>query len=139
MNRLNADLAAHPALCTAEAVPQSAICNPGKGCTGNSLVSVRGAGGGDEVYFNSGDGNYYLTAGNDPKGPLFGVVSSTTDTLKEVVPTLSPIPAAAGVHGAGTVHSIAASKFNNHIYVPLPANFAYPNCSKGCVAVFSAQ
>jgi len=40
-------------------------------------------------------------------------------------------------HGAGTAHSVAAA--GNFVYVPLPANTDYPNCSKGCVAVFSAQ
>ena len=104
-----------------------------------------GAGGGDEVYFNAGDGNYYITAGNDPKGPLFGVVASGTNTsqpntLTQVVPTLPPVPAvptAPGKHGAGTVHSIAAA--GNFVYVPMPANTSYPNCATGCVAVFSAQ
>jgi len=138
----------HPATCTGTGFPQSAICNPGRGCTGNALVSVPGAGGGDEVFFNSGDGNYYVTAGNDPKGPLFGVVVSGTsatqpNTLTQVVPTLPPVPAvlvAPGKHGAGTAHSIAASAAaNNHVYVPLPANTSYPNCATGCVAVFAVQ
>ena len=134
----------HPALCTATAQPQSVICNPGRGCTGNALVSAPGAGGGDEVFFNSADGNYYVTAGNDPKGPLFAVVASGTNTTQpntvtQVVPTLPPVPAvlAGAKHGAGTVHSVAAA--GNFVYVPLPANLAYPNCATGCVAVFSAQ
>jgi hypothetical protein len=83
-----------PATCTGgTAYPQVAICNPGKGCTGSSLSSVFGAGGGDEVWFNSGDGNYYVTAGNNPIGPTFGVIDSTTKTLTQLVPTLPPIAA----------------------------------------------
>src|SRR6516225_2754567 len=56
-----------PATCTGgTAYPQVAICNPGQGCTGNSLQSVFGVGGGDEVWFNGGtDNNYYVTAGNN--------------------------------------------------------------------------
>jgi hypothetical protein len=100
---------------------------------------VAGAGGGDEVYFNAGDGNYYVTAGNNPLGPTFGVIASVVNTLTQLVPTLPPPPAAVGVHGAGTVHSIAASAANNQVYVPLPANTSYPNCAQGCIAVFSAQ
>ncbi len=134
---------AHPATCTGVANPQAAVCNPGRGCTGNALVAVPGAGGGDEIYFNAGDGNYYLTAGNNPLGPSVGVIASgataTPNTLTQLIPTLPPVPASAGVHGAGTVHSIAASAGNNHIYVPLPANTAYANCAQGCIAVFSAQ
>ena len=134
--------AAHPATCTGIAFPQSAICNPGRGCTGNALVSVPGVGGGDEVWYNSGDGNYYVTAGNDPVGPVFGVVASVANTLNQLVPTLPPVPATNPAtppgHSAGTVHSIAASAANNHVYVPLPANTSYPNCAQGCIAVFSA-
>jgi hypothetical protein len=115
-----------------------------------SLVSVPGVGGGDEVFFNSGDGNYYATAGNDPIGPVLGVVMSGSNVLTQVVPTLPPTPAVTtgtGQHSSGTVHSVAASSFNNHIYVPLPANTSYgvlPDgtvipCTQGCIAVFSAQ
>jgi hypothetical protein len=102
---------------------------------------VPGVGGGDEVWFNQGDGNYYVTAGNDPVGPVFGVIASMVNTLNQLVPTLPPVPAVtgAGGHSAGTVHSIAASPLNNHVYVPLPANTSYPNCVQGCVAVFGVQ
>jgi hypothetical protein len=147
---------AHPATCTGgTAYPQVAICNPGQGCTGNSLSSVFGVGGGDEVWFNSGDGNYYVTAGNNPIGPTFGVVNSSTNTLTQLVPTLPPTPAVPLVPpvgtrttliSSGTAHSIAASAANNHVYLPLPANSDYtappagtPACVQGCVAVFSAQ
>src|SRR6516164_8704978 len=133
---------AHPATCIGIAAPQSAICNPGRGCTGNALVSVPGVGGGDEVWYNSGDGNYYVTAGNDPVGPVLGVVASVVNTLTQLLPTLPPVPLLPGatpgsvVHSAGTVHSVAASAANNHVYVPLPANSSYPNCTQGCIAVF---
>ena len=130
-----------PATCTGIGFPQVAICNPGRGCTGNALVSVPGVGGGDEVFYNSGDGNYYVTAGNDPVGPVFGVVASVANTLTQLVPTLPPVPATNPAtppgHSAGTVHSIAASAANNQVYVPLPANTSYPNCTQGCIAVFS--
>jgi hypothetical protein len=148
---------AHPTTCTGVAYPQSAICNPGRGCTpaNGSLLSVPGAGGGDEVWFNSGDGNYYVTAGNNPPGPSFAVIASgvntPANTLTQLIPTLPPVPLLPGppptftpVHSAGTVHSIAASATNNHVYVPLPANTDYSdssgnNCAQGCIAVFSAQ
>jgi len=142
-----------PATCTGgTAYPQVAICNPAAGCTpGPSLVSVFGVGGGDEVWFNGGtDNNYYVTAGNNPIGPTFGVVNSSTNTLTQLVPTVPPVPATRPAtppgHSAGTAHSIAASTANNHVYLPLPANSDYsappvgtPACVQGCVAVFSAQ
>jgi hypothetical protein len=128
-----------PATCMGIANPQTAILNPGRGGVGNALVAVPGAGGGDEVWFNSGDSNYYVTAANDPKGPVFGVIQSVTNILTQVVPTLPPVPmvtAAPGVtgaHSSGAVHSIAASAANNHVYVPLPANTDYPDCVQGCI------
>jgi len=142
-----------PATCFGgTAYPQVAICNPAMGCTpGPSLVSVFGVGGGDEVWFNGGtDNNYYVTAGNNPIGPTFGVVNASTNTLTQLVPTVPPVPATVPPtppgHSAGTAHSIAASTANNHVYVPLPANSNYtapplgtPACIQGCVAVFSAQ
>jgi len=140
--------AAHPATCTGIAAPQAAICNPrpGRDCKGNALVAVPGIGGGDEIWFNVGDGNYYVTGSNNPIGPTLGVIAAVsgtkTNVLTQLVPTLPPVPAVgiAGttsfVHSAGTVHSIAASAANNHVYVPLPANTSYPNCTQGCIAVF---
>ena len=70
-----------------------------------------------------------------------GVVASVSNVLTQLVPTLPPVPLVPfpGGHSAGTVHSIAASAANNHVYVPLPANTSYPNCVQGCIAVFSAQ
>lgn len=135
---------AAPVTCTgAIAGPMTVVCNPSKGCTGNALVAVQGVGGGDEIWFNSGDDNYYVTAGNDPVGPVLGVIKSGVNTLSQLVPTLPPVPAVTTgtgqQHGSGTVHSVAASAANNHVYVPLPANNAYPNCSPGCIGVFGAQ
>jgi hypothetical protein len=129
---------------------QEVICNPGRGCTtsNGSIVSVPGAGGGDEVWFNSGDNNYYATAGNNPGGPVFAVIASgattTPNTLTQLVSTVPPTPAVASLkRSSGTAHSIAASSANNHVYVPLPANTSYQlngvGCTQGCIAVFSAQ
>jgi len=136
-----------PPVCNGIAAPQSVICNitPGRDCTGNALVSVPGNGGGDEVWFNKGDGNYYVTGGNNPGGPVFSVVASGVDTLSQLVPTLYAqlqqgiSNTSSFVHSSGSVHSIAASDANNHVYVALPANIAYPNCVQGCVAVFGVQ
>jgi hypothetical protein len=107
-------------------------------------VSAPGVGGGDEIYFNSGDGNYYYAASNDPKGSLLGVIASGANTLQpntviQVVPTVPPVPAVltGAKHGAGTAHSVAAA--GKFVYVPLPANNDYPGCATGCVAVFSAK
>lgn len=140
---------------------QTIVCNPGNGCTqaNGSLVPVHGAGGGDEVWYNSGDGNYYVTTGNDPQGASFAVIASSTNatqpnTLLQTIPTVAPqgakVSTPSGIKNvSGTVHSVAASASNNHIYVPFPANTALSTqnaagtvtgrCDTGCIAVYSAQ
>ena len=138
-------VATRPLVCTGIAFPQVAICNPGKGCTpaNGSLVSVPGPGGGDEVWFNSGDNNYYVTGTSNPVGPSLGVVASVVNTVSQQIPTLPAQAAVSGANPIGTAHSVAASAMNNHVYVPLPANTDYNlngvNCAQGCIAVFSAQ
>jgi hypothetical protein len=138
--------------CTGTSGAQVVICNPSRGCTpsNGSIVSIPGPGGGDEVWFNSGDNNYYETAANNPIGAsLFVIASGATATPNTVIQQLATLPpqgAMVPTTPSGTlaavapsVHSVAASAANNHVYVPLQANNAYPNCWLGCVAVFSAQ
>jgi hypothetical protein len=138
--------------CTGTSGAQVVICNPSRGCTpsNGSIVSIPGPGGGDEVWFNSGDNNYYETAGNNPIGAsLFVIASGATATPNTVIQQLATLPPQGAMvpttpNGvlaavAPSVHSVAASLFNNHVYVPLQANNAYPDCWLGCVAVFSAQ
>jgi hypothetical protein len=142
------------AQCTGTSGAQVVICNPSRGCSpsSGSIVSIPGPGGGDEVWFNSGDNNYYETAANNPIGASLFVIASgasttvTPNTVIQQLATLPPqgamvptTPSGALAAVAPSVHSVAASAFNNHIYVPLQANNAYPDCWLGCVAVFSAQ
>jgi hypothetical protein len=146
--------------CTGTSGAQVVICNPNRGCSpsNGSIVSVSaqsglampGPGGGDEVWFNSGDNNYYISQQNNPVGASLAVVASgatsTPNTLLQMVPTLPPqgamvptTPSGALAAVSPSAHSVAASAANNHVYVPLQANNAYPDCWLGCVAVFSAQ
>jgi len=119
-------------------------------------ATVFGVGAGDEVWFNSGDGNYYATGSGSPERPLpaatakgstpAGVVDAKDQKLLQLFPTYN-VPAvttgpASGLHPAGTSHSIAANSRNNLVFVPLPANNAFlspdgkKDCLTGCVAVF---
>lgn len=102
--------------------------------TGTIERNVPGVSGSDEVWFNPGDGHYYLAARNNPGGPVLGVIDAESRTLRQVTPTFntpatSPPP-------RGTAHSVAANPHNNHVFVPLPANNVFPACLNGCVAVF---
>ena len=98
---------------------------------------VKGVSGSDEVWFNSGDGHYYLAARNQPGGPVLGVIDAKSQTLLQIVPTIN----AAGkafVYPAGTSHSVAVNPNNDNIFVPLPANNVFPSCLNGCIGVFAA-
>jgi len=60
---------------------------------------------------------------------------------EQLVPTFN-VPAVTtgpATHAASTAHSVAANAANNHVFVPLGANNAYPNCLTGCIAVYGTS
>ena len=118
--------------------------------TGSILFRVFGAGAGDEVWYNSGDNNYYATGSGSPYRPLpaataFGttpmaVIDAETGEILQTLATYNT-PAVGTTntppeHPAGTSHSVAANAKNNLVFVPFPSNNAYPDCLTGCIAVF---
>jgi hypothetical protein len=130
------------------AAPQDVILNAQ---TGNIIKHVLGAGAGDEVWYNSGDGNYYATGSGSPLRPLpaatasgstpFAVIDAEDQNLIQLVPAFNVAAVttgpAASQHPAGTSHSVAANADNNHVFVPLGANNVFPGCLTGCIAVYS--
>ena len=125
---------------TATAAPKDVILNVTTGTT----TDVPGVGAGDEVWFNTGDGNYYATGSGSPLRALpaatakgstpLGVIDAEDRSLIQLVPTYN-VNAGPG-HPAGTAHSVAVNAANNFVFVPLAANNAFPDCSTGCIAVF---
>jgi hypothetical protein len=133
--------------------------------TGNIDKILFNVGPGDEVWFNKGDNNYYTASSGSPLAPsaitparaplgtattapvnvsqgaaVLGVIDAEKQKLLQLVPTLNvpAVPASQlNPHPAGTAHSVAANARNNHVFVPLAANNAFPDCLKGCVAVFA--
>jgi hypothetical protein len=128
--------------------------------TGLIDANVPGAGAGDEVWFNPGDGHYYGACSGSPLAPnaifparppappltaqgaaVLCVVDAFSKTLDQLVPTFNvpqvpPPPATPIVHPAGAAHSVAANAENNWVFVPLAANNVFRGCLKGCVAVY---
>jgi hypothetical protein len=98
--------------------------------------TVKGVSGNDEVWFNSGDGRYYLAARNQPGGPVLGVIDAKSQKLLQLVPTVNQASVPTASKQPGSAHSVAADSHNNHVFVPLPTNNVFPNCLTGCVAVF---
>ena len=117
---------------TTTAAPISVIMDAGNGSIDKMVTGVSGS---DEVWFNAGDGNYYLAARNQPGGPVLGVIDAKSQTLVQIVPTINTA-GNAFVFPAGTSHSVAVNPNNNHVFVPLPANNVFPACLNGCIGVF---
>lgn len=126
--------------------------------TGKIDANILGAGPGDEVWFNPGDNHFYGASSSSPLAPnaitpprpptpvltaqgaaILSVIDASSQTLDQLVPTFN-VPAvvapAPNPHPAGTAHSVAANAEDNHVFVPLPANNVFPNCSTGCIAVY---
>jgi hypothetical protein len=128
--------------------------------TGSVEANVLGAGVVDEVWFNKGDNHYYAASSGSnlapnalfPARPPVGtattapvnvsqgaatldVIDALSETLDQRVPTLN-MPANDGVSPAGTAHSVAADADTNHVFVPIAANNAVPNCLTGCITIY---
>jgi len=122
--------------CTPNNLPGSTTTLVINAKTKNTAV-VTGITGSDEVWFNKGDGRYYLAASASPTGPKLGVVDGTS-VLIETIPTSS-----------GS-HSVAADSKRNLIFVPQVAPLAVVGAGgdtttngaaicgtqSGCVAVY---
>jgi hypothetical protein len=142
---------------TLTAAPQLVVLNA---ITGSIEANILGAGVGDEVWFNKGDNHYYAASSGSnlapnalfPARPPVGtattapvnvsqgaatldVIDALSETLDQRVPTLN-VPANDGVHAAGTAHSVAADADTNHVFVPIAANNAVPNCLTGCITIY---
>jgi hypothetical protein len=128
---------------------------------GRIEANILGAGVGDEVWFNKGDDHYYAASSGSNLAPnaLFparapigtattapvnvsqgaatlDVIDALIEMLDQRVPTLNVPADPSGSHPAGTAHSVAAFAGNNHVYVPIAANNAIPNCLTGCITIY---
>jgi len=137
--------------------PLPAGCDPTSTCTGGSgaqntvviderngnvIKTLAGQGGNDEVWFNPGNGLYFLAEGSNAVAVQLGIASSFPfiATLQDVV--------VANV-SVGHAHSVAADPFSGEVYFPIPSNLdgtgntiANPcgaNASQGCVAIYGSQ
>ena len=104
---------------------------------GKQISNVEGTKGADEVWYNSGDNNYYAPSGFGGN-PTLSVVDADTGKLVGTLPA-----------GPGS-HSVAAFRGNNHIFVPIaiptaavPTDtcnvlFGLPE-KHGCIAVYAHE
>ena len=85
--------------------------------------------GSDEVWFNQGDGHYYVTANAFGPTPtaFLGVIDAEGLKFDGTVPT------------SGGSHSVAADPITNQIFVPLSFDSNDPQCANGCIGVYVAS
>jgi hypothetical protein len=100
--------------------------------SGKLIKVLANAGGADEVWFNPGDGHYFLADGSNTTQEQLAVIDSLSGEEDPFVVIAKP-------PGAGHAHSVAADVRNNLVYFPIPDNAGStlcPTVTSGCLAIF---
>ena len=122
-------------------VPNSITINQNTGAT---ISIFPGEDGPDEVYYNPGDGHYFLARSGGATPQELGIIDASIVNRLTIgkVDTSLPI----GVAGKTGNHSVAADSFTNKVFVPIAATSGATVCSsvggddsEGCIAVFKAN
>jgi hypothetical protein len=117
--------------------------------SGHVIATLANEGGDDEVWFNPGDGHYFLAGGSFRPNEQLGIVDSRFRTEDQTIQTGTPNGT------ARNAHSVAADLNTNLVFVPIPGTggggslmpptvgFQSSLCGQtsalqqaGCVAVF---
>jgi hypothetical protein len=109
---------------------------------GSVIKTLPNQGGNDEVWFNPGNGLYFLAEGSNATQEQLGIVSSFPfiNTVQDIVVALPP--------GAGHAHSVAADPISGEVFYPIPSNVdastvqapnPCPTPANGCIAIYWAQ
>jgi hypothetical protein len=139
--------------CNAKGPPEvPAGCNASTNCTGsgpqntvviderngNVIKTLANQGGNDEVWFNPGNGLYFLAEGQNATQEQLGIVSSFPfiKLVQDIIIAAPP--------GAGHAHSVAADPITKEVFMPIPNNVGgsqnpCPTPSSGCVAIYWSQ
>jgi len=112
--------------------------------TGKIVETLPNEDGADQVWYNEGNGQYFLARGGGANPQKLGIVDVDADPglLDQDVATGLPNTTATP---HGTAHSVAADPIFNQVYVPIPNTAGSAICSnaggsdtQGCIAVFTA-
>jgi hypothetical protein len=93
----------------------------------NSIAVINGVGGEDQVWYDPVRKRYFLSARNNPGGPILGILDAQTETLLQTLPSSS---------GA---HSVTVDEVSGEVFMAFGGNLgAVTNsvCPDGCMAVF---
>ena len=88
---------------------------------GTTQPPITGQGGNDEVWFNPGDGHYFLAESNNVSQPQLGIVDSGNLAVDQVTKT------------GPSSHSVAADPVANTAYVPIKCSGGTSGTPTACV------
>jgi len=145
-----ASIAGGPAACSPTGLALGTSGNLMVGCSSGQAVSLHidpithigsivslfpQISGTDEIWFDTGLGDFFVTGKNSSGVRVFDVISDASDTLLQSV-LLGPL----GVSNLANPHSISVDPVNGDVFLPLAGSTsAAVNtlCPLGCVAVFA--
>lgn len=90
-----------------------------------SIKIIAGVGGEDQVWYDPTTKRYFLSARNNPGGPVLGIVDAETETLLQLIATTPGD------------HSVAVDPVSGKVFVPFGAVAGNDICPNGCIGVFS--
>jgi hypothetical protein len=109
---------------------------------GAVIATLRNESGSDEVWYNEGDGHYFLArSAAVGANQQLGVIDAATPSTGEIRDDPSRVTANKTIAGRNA-HSVAADPVSNQVYVPIPAGVSTVCSSKGgidangCIAVY---
>ena len=111
---------------------QTVVLNPAG--TGKIVATLTAVSGSDELWYDSANGNDYVTGSNAAGDRVIDVYSDAGYAL------LQSIDLTTAGFGKSNLHSVAVDPLNDEIFVPITASsaaFPNTNCVNGCVAVFA--
>lgn len=100
---------------------------------GTIIASLAGQGGNDEVWFNPGDGHYFLGESNNTVQPQLGIADAGNQAVDQDIKT------------GKSSHSVAADPVGLQAYVPITssgggsATLCSNSPTAGCVAIFGSS
>jgi len=103
---------------------QSVILHPTAGPNG-AITIIPNVGGEDEVWYDPVTKRYFLSARNNPGGPVLGIVDALSGALLQKLATTPGD------------HSVAVDPISGKVFVPFGANAANTICPNGCIGVFA--
>lgn len=103
---------------------QSVILHPALGPNA-SLTLIPGVGGEDEVWYDPTTNRYFLSARNNPGGPVLGIVDAATGHVLQLLATTPGD------------HSVAVDPISGEVFMPFGASSANHICPSGCIGVFA--